>query len=302
VTYQGVLNSTASRTLTTAVSDGSLSASATSTITITPVNDAPTVLAPAAFAFTEDIAGNLTYTGTPFADIDNTSVTVTLSVTDGIITGNAATGITVGGTATARTFSGAVSDLNTYFTTAGKITYQGAQDNTANRTLTTTVSDGALLASATSTMSFTAVNDAPRFTGVLFGESFDAIIGVSDGVQLNNSHPLQAGATLANWTRTGTNAFHSVGRGVAGGTDLALMIWFNNVAATTTAIAANVSGVTYTVAFELAPAVYKFASEQTTSVDRFRVQIVNQSSTVLQDYQVAAGPYAASNHCLSKTW
>jgi hypothetical protein len=84
------------------------SSSSTGTITITAVNDAPTVSAPASFALTEDVAGNLTYTGTPLADVDSASLTVTLSVSDGTITGNAGTGITVGGTATARTFAGSV--------------------------------------------------------------------------------------------------------------------------------------------------------------------------------------------------
>jgi uncharacterized repeat protein (TIGR02543 family) len=119
---------------------------------------------PAQFLLTEDVAGNLTYSGTPFADSDSASLTVTLSVADGTITGAAGTGITVGGTATARTFTGSVADLNTYFTTAGKITYQGAADNTSSRTLTTTVSDGTSSVSATSTLSFVAVDDAPTLS------------------------------------------------------------------------------------------------------------------------------------------
>ena len=56
-------------------------------------------------------------------------LTVTLTVADGTITGNVGSGITVGGTPTARTFAGSTTDLNTYFTTAGKITYTTALDN-----------------------------------------------------------------------------------------------------------------------------------------------------------------------------
>jgi len=121
------------------------------------------VQAPTSFALTEDQPGNLTYESTPFGDIDSDStiLTVTLSVSDGVITGNAGIGITVGGTATARTFDGTLTDLNTYFTTAGSISYQGAQDNTASRVLTTLVSDGSLSANTSSTVSFTPVNDAP---------------------------------------------------------------------------------------------------------------------------------------------
>ena len=74
----------------------------------------------------EDVAGNLLFTGTPFTDIDTNSLTVTLSVADGTINATTGGNVTVGGTVTARTFSGSVAALNTYFTTAGNITYQAA--------------------------------------------------------------------------------------------------------------------------------------------------------------------------------
>ena len=77
---------------------GALTASRSGTITITAVNDAPTVSAPASFTVTEDVAGNLVYTGTPFADPDNASLTVTLSIADGTISASTGGGVTVGGT------------------------------------------------------------------------------------------------------------------------------------------------------------------------------------------------------------
>ncbi|NDC76125.1 hypothetical protein EBZ70_12830, partial [bacterium] len=114
------------------------------------------------FSVTEDVASNLLFPGTPFADGDSATLTVTLTVSDGTITGNSGAGVVIGGTATARTFTGTIANLNTYFTTAGKITYLGAANNTADRTLTTTVTDdGGGTASTTSPISFTAVNDAP---------------------------------------------------------------------------------------------------------------------------------------------
>jgi hypothetical protein len=170
VTYSNTSSapSLRNRTVSFQVDDGSgannLSNVATRNISVTAVNNAPTVSVPANFTVTEDSTGNLTYTGSPFADVDSPSLTVTLSLADGTITGNTGSGITVGGTATARTFAGTISDLNSYFTTAGKITYQGTANNTENRTLTTEVSDGALSASANSTISFISVNDPPSGT------------------------------------------------------------------------------------------------------------------------------------------
>ncbi|NBR49933.1 hypothetical protein EBU02_14035, partial [bacterium] len=116
---------------------------------------------PSEFTFTEDQPGNLVFSGNPFADVDSTNLTVTLSVEDGTILGNPGTGVTVGGTATARTFAGTVDALNAYFGAAGSITYQGASNNSASRTLTITVSDGGSVATQLATISFTPVNDAP---------------------------------------------------------------------------------------------------------------------------------------------
>jgi len=149
------------------VDDGSASnniVTTTSTITIDAVNDAPTVSAPSTFTVSEETAGNLVYTGTPFADVDNTSLTVTLSIADGSINATTGGNVTVGGTATARTFTGTAADLNTFFITAGKITYTGAQDANGTRTLTTKVDDGSAsnnTATTTSTITINAVNDAP---------------------------------------------------------------------------------------------------------------------------------------------
>lgn len=136
------LSSSTSETFVVTVSDGTATTPSNWVVNLTGVNDAPTVTAPASFALTEDVAGNLLYLGAPFADVDSARLTVTLSVTDGTITGSAVTGITVGGTATARTFAGTVAALNTYFTTAGNITYQGPLNNTTSRTLTTAVVEG----------------------------------------------------------------------------------------------------------------------------------------------------------------
>ena len=163
VKYTPAANNTVARTLTTTVSDRALSASQTSTISITPVNDAPTVSAPTSFRVTEDVAGNLVWPTppAPFADVDSPSLTVTLSVADGTLTAATVAGITLGGTATASTFAGTPAALSSYFKNAGNIKYTTAADNTAARTLTTTVSDGVVSASKTSTISITPVNDAP---------------------------------------------------------------------------------------------------------------------------------------------
>ena len=168
ITYTPAANSNAAIALTTTIAESSgtktLSSKVASTLAITPVNDAPSVFAPKAFTVTEDLKGNLRWpaASTPFADNDSPRLTVTLSVADGTITAASTAAVTVGGTTTAKTFTATPAALNAYFKTLGRIGYTTAPDNTIPRTLTTTVSDGALSASASTTIAITPVNDAPK--------------------------------------------------------------------------------------------------------------------------------------------
>ena len=160
---------TTQRTISYVVNDGAADSLAVSnSLNVAAVNDAPTVSAPATFTVNEDTLLNLLYTGTPFADVDNTSLTVTLSIADGTIGATSGGGVTVGGTAIARTFSGTVAALNTFFTTSGNITYTGALNVNGSRTLTTSVSDGYLsnVTPSNTNINITAVNDAPVASGL----------------------------------------------------------------------------------------------------------------------------------------
>jgi Ca2+-binding RTX toxin-like protein len=161
-----------------------------------PPTQAPTLSIPSSFTVIEDIAGNLTFSGTPFADADSPSLTVTLSTADGTITGSTTAGITIGGTATARTFSGTTAALNSYFTSAGNITYTTALNNNSPRSLAVNVSDGSLTASGTSTINITPVNDAP----IAVNDSLTATQGTSLTISLAsllaNDYDVDSGDSL----------------------------------------------------------------------------------------------------------
>lgn len=128
---------------------------------VTPVNDAPTLAVPPSFNFLEDVSGNLVFSGTPFADLDSRVLTVTLAVPLGAVSAMSMPLISVGGTATSRTITGALIDLNAYFTKPGNITYVGAPNLFGSVLLATTVSDGSLFATANSLIQVASVNDAP---------------------------------------------------------------------------------------------------------------------------------------------
>ena len=174
----------ASATLTLNVNDngntggGALQSSDTATINITAVNDAPVAtITPTSYSATEQTSLNLKNTGLSISDVDagSSSVSVTLSVTEGALNVTAGTsGAAVSNSgASSVTITGTVAQINALLSTDAGSTVSYI-DNTdapgASATLTLNVNDngntggGALQSSDTATINITAVNDAPVAT------------------------------------------------------------------------------------------------------------------------------------------
>jgi len=221
IIYTPLANSTKPVVLTTTISEPSglraLSSSVTSTIAITAVDDAPIVSAPGSFTVKEDIRGNLAWParGTPFIDVDSSSLTVTLSVPDGTISATSSAGVIVSGTPTDRIFTGSTAALNDYFRRLGSIGYTSALDSVATQRLTTTVSDGSLSASKVSTIAVVPVNDAPTAAavamlaggrvGIPFEMTYDALRTAANVRDIETANPgilVQAvsSGSLQRWT------------------------------------------------------------------------------------------------------
>ncbi len=155
---------------------------ATVTITVNPVNDAPTATnLSAAETYIEDTALNLT--DIVVSDVDSANVTVTLTLSDvaagalNTATAGAVTSTFVGGVWTA---AGALADVNTLL--AG-LTFTPALNYNANFTIATSVSDGvAAPLSGTKTMTGTPVNDAPTATNLSAAETYieDTALNLTD--------------------------------------------------------------------------------------------------------------------------
>ncbi|PKR47974.1 DUF4347 domain-containing protein, partial [Thalassospira marina] len=121
-------------------------------LTITPVNDAPEATAPTDVSVVTDTESNLDLSGLSFSDVDNTSLTVTLTLSAGTFStpangsgvGSGVTATLVSGTEI--TLAGNIADINTYLDTASNIKYTTALgqqgDNIA--TITVKANDGAL--------------------------------------------------------------------------------------------------------------------------------------------------------------
>jgi hypothetical protein len=197
IRYRPQADDTATEPLTVTVVErtrgGRLRSSAAATIAITSVNDLPTVRFPAKFRVAEDVRGALSWAAiaTPFADVDSSTLTVTLAVADGVIDSASDAGVTVGGTATARTFTGTTDALNAFFRSLGRIGYTTAPDKTVARALRMTVFDGRDTVKTTSSIRITPVNDAPSISP---GTSFS---GPASGRRLVITHQMLVTASGA---------------------------------------------------------------------------------------------------------
>jgi len=146
---------------------------ASSTVSIAPVNDAPSLSVPSSIHVTEDVASPLTGLSFGDADAGGNSVTVVLSEASGLGTLAAVSGggVTVSGSGSASlSLSGSIAALNA-FVAAGNLTYTTASNATADATLLVSIDDGgntgsggAKSANTQIALQVDAVNDAPSVT------------------------------------------------------------------------------------------------------------------------------------------
>ena len=142
-------------------------------IQITPVNDAPVILAPSALTLAEDTTLSF-LSGLQIQDVDagTLPLQVTLAVSHGrLLLGGASENQLV--------LTGALSELNTKLS---QMRYQPDANYVGSDVLSVSVNDqgnsgagGALSASKTIDLSITAVNDCASFGWACFGDSFPKI-------------------------------------------------------------------------------------------------------------------------------
>ncbi len=195
------------------VSDGTLTDTQAIAVTVTNVNEAPTATnLSVAETYTEDTALNLT--DIVVSDVDNASVTVTLTLsntaagslntgTSGLVTSTYVAGTGVW------TASGAIADVNTLL---AALTFTPASNFNSNFTIATSVSDGSLSATGTKVMTGTAVNDAPTATNLSVAETYteDTALNLTDIVvsdidSANVTVTLTLSNTAAGSLNTGTS-------------------------------------------------------------------------------------------------
>jgi hypothetical protein len=237
VTFTSATDATAAVTLTSSINDGgntgsggAQSASDTTTLNITAVNDAPTVSVPGSITVTEDVAGAVT--GISFADVDagSSTVTATLAIGSGTLAATSGGGVTVGGTATSLTLTGTIADINTFINDS-HVTFTTATNATSAVTLTATINDGghtgsggAHSASDTTSITVTAVNDAPTVTVPSSITVTEDVAGAITGISFADIDAGSSTVTATLAVDSGTLAATSSGGVIVGGTATSLTL------------------------------------------------------------------------------
>ncbi len=236
----------ADRIVSYTVNDGSANSNtSTSTVHVTPVNDAPVVTATGTLAYTEDQAATAIAPALTVTDVDTaTLTTATVQISANYVNGEDVLGFTntasITGTFNAATGTMTLTGTDTvahYQTALESVTYIDTSENpsTLARTVTFTADDGQsvnhLSAGSNHTITVASVDDAPTVTvpGAQDGVSAHtdtAITGISTNdvdagtqavkVSLGTTHgnitlDLSGGATLADATTNGTHSVHIQG-------------------------------------------------------------------------------------------
>jgi hypothetical protein len=165
-----------SRTVTWTVNDGtSNSNQPTSTINVTPTNDAPVIVAGNTLAYTENQPASSLSPALTLTDVDSPNITgATIQITTNYVNGedilSFATLGPISGTFTAATGTMTLTGTDTvanYQAALRTVKYNNTSENpsTLNRTVTWNATDGALTsANVTSTITVASVNDPPAVT------------------------------------------------------------------------------------------------------------------------------------------
>jgi len=155
ITYTPDTNYNGSDSFQYTVTSGGVTETATITVNVAPVNDAPTLAVPAAQTTLED--SSMLIVGITVADVDGDLLTTTLAVTHGTLTASAGSGATVAGDGSSTvTLSGTAAQINAAL---AALTYAPLADYNGSDSLVVSTSDGTATTSASVAIGVTALAD-----------------------------------------------------------------------------------------------------------------------------------------------
>ena len=139
---------------------------------------------------------------------------------------------------------------------------------------------------------------APARAELLISFGFDDIVSsATSNLQYQTGNRLVYNAVFDGWSKSGFNATHAIqlsGATWGGAGDYAIMIFGDNTLTQQTPFAANSSGQTYYVSYDIGPTVYADASQATQAGDTFVVNLLRNNNSVLTSNVVAPGAWTGT--------
>jgi len=130
---------------------------------------------------------------------------------------------------------------------------------------------------------------------VLASFNFDDITSASiSTTQSNTGNWLVYNSTYNSFDRSGFNAIHAIqlsGSTHGGAGDYAVMIYGDNVVTQKNGFAANDTGKTYYVSFDIGPTVYSSLSQATQAGDTFRINLLRSNNSLLHTVDITPGAW-----------
>jgi len=210
ITYTPSANYSGPDSFTYTVTSGGVTETATITVNVAAVNDAPVNTVPGTQATTEDTPKVVT--GISVADIDSTTLTTTLTVAHGALAVTAGSGATVAGAGTGTvTLTGSAAQINAAL---AAVTYTPVADYNGADAISVATSDGTATTNSSVPLTIAAVVDIVADTVTAFEHTaitFNPITGANETAGADNFE--NAGRTL---TAVGTPLHGSVSFTAAG--------------------------------------------------------------------------------------
>ena len=116
-------------------------------------------------------------------------------------------------------------------------------------------------------------------------------------LQYQTGNQLVFGATLNDWVKSGFNAVHAIqlsGSTPGGPGNYAIMIFSDNLITQQTPFAANETGKTYWVSYDIGPTVYANPAQATLAGDKLLINLLRNDNTILAFNEVAPGAWAGA--------
>ena len=125
----------------------------------------------------------------------------------------------------------------------------------------------------------------------IFSENFNDMNRNGLGTQAHTGLTVGHSGSATGWTGSGTHSIHSVTRVVGSGTNIAATLYSDNVVTQTTGIAANTSGVAYTITFDVGPSVWNADWQASSATDGLVISLLRADNTVLASSSQLAGAW-----------